>query len=259
MQQQLPHFPEHRYADCAPLPGPFTEHLFQWMLRKGQRPLENIIPYLLREVAESRRYLYIYMDSYVRNRNKPVPREYQFTSEWVRETMAMYRPDHEPPDTRTFTRWIKDHILATERKGRPAPDSAAALILLRMMITDEHLMIGRMAPSETWHCFAQIEPGQNSITLPISGIPTLPPSALVWTGWPGAAWNGWQLVGKDEGAMAFAGQISPCKHHPTLQDLLRWRPGLANQYDRKNGRVDDQIHALTQLALVQLAAERIPQ
>lgn len=249
------------YAFVAPLPIPLANHLYHNWLKKLNVSFQEAQSRLIKEIDEHRRYLYLYMDSFVRNRRTPAPRQLRFSSEWLRQTLGMYSPDKRPLPESTLTHWIKAGFLRMEAKGKPEPDSAAALCLMRMLTEEVRMMFDGMDPSETWWCFAQDGPENEIYSLSSASIPRLPARTLLWTPWVGASWSeNWLSIG-DVGAIRFVGAPSSMKtqlwYNRLLENISYWKPELLSFYDPAPGCENDEIQALANLALVHLARTRM--
>lgn len=251
------------YADIAPLPIPLVNHLFQSYLRRFESSHDALYT-MLQEIEEKRRQTYLYMDSFVRNRKtSDAPHELRFTPQWIRETLGLYHPDKRPIHRNTYNHWQQAGFIRRENneKGKPEPDDAAALFILRMLLPGQRKILpDSMDPAEVWYCAVQQAPGEPISNIPISELGNQPRHAIAFTPWSGATWRGWQSVGRDQGAISFAGmrqEEDSTHYHLSIDDILLWRPDLGRYYHPKRGRHNDSVQALARLALTLLADEKI--
>lgn len=254
-------FPPNVYAEMAPLPAPLADHLFRYWQRHHRT--QDVLYQLVKEVREKQRYAYVFLDSYVRNREKSSPRELRLSTELVRTTLGLYTPQKRPIPPKTFTYWIDSGYIRMKSKGYPEPDSAAALVVLRLLMETKSLLPSEpMNPEETWWCYAQSGPDEAIQAVPLSAVEDLPPYTLLWTGWAGAAWSEshtWMPIGDGFGAIRFTKPAitRPRQHSYELTALLRWKPDLEAQYQPQPGCELDMVNALEHLALVHLACNRV--
>ena len=259
--------PKELYAAVAPLPVPLAEHLFSYWLDKHAYNELDVQSQCLAEIAEKRQHVYLYMDSFVRNREKASsPRHLRFSTLWIRMTMGRYTPNKQEIPAKTFNHWIGAGFIRNTKKGQPTPESAAALLLLRMLIEGKKLLPHSMSRDEpAWWCYAQADPHSAPYQIPLSDIGHLLPQTLLWTPWPGAAWDpAWYLVsdpaqGAYYGAIRFAGIQSirgQLSYTLSLDQVMDWEPAAANIY-RSGSFMADEKQALIRLVLVHLAGERL--
>jgi hypothetical protein len=264
----LPILPTTLYAEVAPLPPPLADHLYTYWVKQKKKDMStkknNSIerkPLFLREVAEKRRDVYLCMDSFVRNRDdSSSPYGVRFSTQWMRQELGRYTPTRKPISPKTWEYWLAAGFVRSERKGCPAPDPSAALYIVRMMLKGKYVLRGSMNAHETWWCYAQESPEQELRCISMAEIAHLHPHTLLWTPWPGASWDArWVLIGKDQGAIRFAGAKSiegTIYYDVAWEDIALWKPDLAQTY--KQGKFpEDQLQALARYALTQLAEERI--
>lgn len=259
--------PDDIYPELAPLPVPLAQHLYRYWTNKSstQNEQENLATFLA-EIHEKRQYIYMYMDSFVRNEDDQSPHRLRYTTQWLRETLGPYTPNKRPIPSKTFDHWVAHNFVRNTRKGQPTPDSGAALCIVRMTIEGTKIFPGSI-PADTppWECYAQDTPSGQRYRIPITHIERLSPTTLLWTPWPGAAWNPhWKLLsnplsGEYFGAIRFAsaetihGQIY---YNISKEELLSWAPELANQF-KKSAFSLDELQANIHVALVHLAEGRV--
>lgn len=253
-------------AAVAPLPIPLAEHLFGYWLDKHTDDELDAQSQCLAEIAEKRQHVYLYMDSFVRNLEKASPHHLRFSTQWIRGVMGRYTPNKQEVPAKTFNHWVSSGFIRNTKKGQPTPESAAALILLRMLIEGKKLLPHSMSRDEpAWWCYAQADPQSAPYLVPIPDIQHLPPQTLLWTPWPGAAWDpGWYLIsdsvtGSYYGAIRFAGIQSvrgQLFYTISMDQVMNWEPTAAKMY-RSGPFVSDEKQALIRLVLVHLAGERL--
>jgi hypothetical protein len=260
--------PEALYAEVAPLPIPLAQHLYHYWLNKLPADQDEVnLSDFLRAIQEKRQSVYAVMDSFVRNREfDQSPRRLRYSTLWLRETLGQHTPNKKPIPSKTFDHWVANNLIRNTRKGQPTPDSGAALCIVRMIIEGTKVLPGSMPPdTPPWICYAQDTPAGQRYLLPITEIERLNPAALLWTPWPGAAWDShWMLLsdplaGEYFGAIRYAKAVTmhgATYYNVTKEDILSWVPDFAGQF--KSGSPDE-LQAVARLALVQLAEEgRIP-
>ena len=254
--------PRHYYPAVAPLPVPMAEYLLNRLMRAKKLNPSAALPLLVQEIEEKSRIAFFAMDIYVRNQHKPS--EYKLTSSWVRETIGIYHPI--PPAT--FTEWTKKRAIRRARWGRPTANSTAAVYTTLMIMEGEKDIFPESIPADEpeWYCYVQRTPRspievmakEHFLQLGKSGHA----SALGWTHWIGANWEGWHFVGEREGelgAITFAG-IGAYRDHlwydVTLDDLLRWVPDAQALAQPFAGNSLVQVQSLTRPILDELAKTR---
>ena len=258
--------PKTLYAEVAPMNIPMANHLLLRLWRRTHAPVPELLTLLLTEIQEKRQNAFYHMDSYVRNRDKPVAPELRFSTAWMRQVLAVYTPGRTVPAS-TFTEWSTKRAIRFERKGRPFPDSAAALYIARMIDTGERNFLPEAIAEDEplWWCYAQLRPQEPIFCHPVTRLDELPPATLLWTGWHGAAWEArWHFVGDEAhglglGAVAFAGIQQVRGHrtwHITLDDLARWDDQVTSLYVNYENNTS-QIQALATVALERLARTRL--
>lgn len=253
--------PTHFYTQIAPLPVPLGEHVYRYFLRKSKESHADTEKLFLQQINEIRESVFLYMDSFVRNRDKPAPHHLTFSPEWIRRSLAPYTPDKKEIPAKTYNHWLSVGLMRHSAKGQPIPDSGAALAVVRMMIEGTKVFPRSMPPDEpAWWCCAQKAPESSVKQLPITDIPSLPAHALLWTPWAGASWDpAWLLLGESSGAIRFAGvQMvrGNIQYTLSLDELLVWKPAFSSLYIP--GPFETNVfQALARLALMHLAQGRI--
>ncbi len=259
--------PEELFADVAPLPVPMAQHLFRsWMNRSSVGCQE--LSCFLEELQEKRRYVYTYMDSFVRNReDRQSPHRLRYTTQWLRENLGQYTPNKQPIPPKTFNQWVANGFIRNTRKGQPTPDSGAAVYIMRMMLEGSRLLYDSL-PSDVapWVCFAQDAPGEQVYRVPMNEIERLPHAAtLLWTPWAGAAWDShWILLsnaleGKFFGAIRFAHAETlhgETYYNVSKDEIVAWLPRYANLLNNGSFNVDKQ-QRIVRVALTDLAEGRV--
>ena len=108
-----------------------------------------------------------------------------------------------------------------------------------------------------WWCFRQDTPESAIVPCPVPIGPDVPPTALLWTLWPGAYWSGtWQRIGERLGAAQ--GRPSPLWWQETPVPALPVplpEEGISN-FDRERVQRDRQRH-WEDLMLYDRAVERL--
>lgn len=250
-------------AALAPLSRPMMDHLLVRMARKQpQLPEVSHWDTLLEQVDLKRRDAFFYMDSYILSqRDDP-----HITTAWLLETLSIYSPGLRRVPTSNISHWAGRGLLRIPTHGRPEANSAAALLIARMLDPGERNFLPEEVAEEEphWWCFAQ-SLDRSVFTCPIPLPHDLPASTLLWTPWAGAAWDPyWLKVGEDLGAIRFAGVTLHRGHvewQVTQRDLEQWVPHLSPQSvvaeNAQEGLRKQVLHTTATLALLQLATSRL--
>lgn len=169
--------PEEALPLFAPLPRPFVEHLLKRLTKRipGKELGEQIV--------WARHAIYTVLN--------PFARSSHLSSQVVQDFLTMHAPGKSPVGSQTFSDWHRKGVVRYRDHGRPDPHNAAALIIARM--TDDrqrNWLPSEMEASEpSWWCFRQDAPDAPVLPCPVPLPTDLPPSALLWTPWEGAAWD----------------------------------------------------------------------
>lgn len=261
--------PEALFADVAPLPIPMAEHLFRSWTNRSSKHQQDGLAAFLEELQEKRRYVYTYMDSFVRNRDRDQsPHRLRYSTQWLRENLGQYTPSKQPIPSKTFNQWVANGFIRNTKKGQPTPDSGAAIYIMRMMLEGTRLLYDSLPEDVApWVCYAQDSPESQRYCVPITEIERVPhTSTILWTPWAGAAWDSsWMLLanapeGKYFGAIRFAHvEIIHGEIHYTISkdDILSWVPQFAPLF--KDGPFQtDTLQRVARVALTFLAEGRVP-
>jgi len=259
--------PESLYAEIAPVPVPFAEHHLR-RVRKAypQEPLATVLELFLAEVRSTRETAFEVMDDFVRNRNAPVPPDLRLSTEWLTRTLAAYDPAQTMPKA-TYKNWQRRGIIRMEAHGKPQPSSAAATLMMRMMNRQkEHLFpeVFRTTEPDYW-CNVIETPSHRPEVIPVNALHLLPPSALVWTPWAGAAWEDcWHIIGEHEtnqAAIRFAGTKlvkGELWWDVDVPDLEAWDRLCASLYIAVPGHHERQVQDLATIVLTHVYAKNVP-
>lgn len=252
----------------APLPIPIAEHLVLRLERKQHLSTEKARDLLLREVQQARFAVVLYMNPYVRNiSHEAIEPALRFSTSWLLQTLSLHSPGKKALLPQTLSTWHGRGLLRYREYGLPDFDSAAALFIARIIDRGErNFLPSRINEEEPlWWCWRQDDPGSSPVACPISfpaDVPPVdvPPSALLWTPWTGAAWYpAWKQVGYAEGAVRFAGFQS--RHWMlTPAQIGHWQPELApflQTLPREEVLRQDLLNTLADLALLRLATSRL--
>ncbi|MGB8347080.1 MAG: hypothetical protein WCD86_19490 [Ktedonobacteraceae bacterium] len=226
--------------DFAPLPFPFVQHLLATL---------NLTPQeLQRQVRSFRHSISTFMEPYVRiqveqrypeNQSKgksdPGQEDLGITTGWLMKAITANSPGKRRIPLQTISSWHKRGLLRYRQWGLPDFSSAAALLIMRML----HSHIRGWLPSTMdtqephWWCWRQDTPDAPVIPCPYPLPDDLPASTLLWTPWPGAAWEpAWVSVGA-WGAIRLAGFPGRGTGQATFtRDILsQWDAELAAFYE----------------------------
>lgn len=254
----------------APLPLPMVLHLFKWQRKYLKKHTRAIAPneldqaawFLLEEkVREKREAVYTLMNPMMQADKSS--REAGLSTAWILQVLTAHMPGKQPVPSQTLSLWRERNLLRYQEWGRPDAESAAALLLARMV--DERIRnwlpttLGEDEPQ--WWCWRQDTPEMVPIPCPIPLPANLPLTALLWTPWVGAAWDPhWLKIGNDLGAIRWAGAVSEhrcVRWTISQQELQRWDPEVAALTIDLPADAEALAHTLAQLALFRLARTRL--
>lgn len=187
------------------------------------------------------------------------------SSDWFIDKLAEFSPKQHKLSHETLSRWREQGLLTYQSHNRPDYDSVAALFTLRML-TDGKKIKG-WTPSSIekyepqWWCWRQDTPTSPVLPCPVPLPEAIPPHALLWTTWQGAAWKpDWLPVG-NLGAARWAGihrERNTILWGIPLSMLSEWDPEIA-PFGFKV--IDDAVplatHTLATLALLRLVTPRL--
>ncbi|MDQ2716226.1 MAG: hypothetical protein M3Z08_15070 [Chloroflexota bacterium] len=247
--------PPHLYPAFAPLPLPLAEHLVLQEYRRSRRVVlakrphpEQVWASVLERVSKARRIAYEYMHPFVivdtKRSKQGLVRTFP-AGDWLLDTLATYTPEGKRNAGPTLDYWQKKGLLRRDKpRGLLDLNSVAALLVARIA-EEEHQR--NWLPSElpadepAWWCYSQADPTAPIQPVPLSLSPTLAPTAVLWTPWPGAAWlsEEWQII--ENQAFRWAGAVS------TEHELAIWDRDLARTI------LAAQTHILTAQETVQAA------
>jgi hypothetical protein len=215
---------KHNYAplehDYAPLPTPFWQHLRHQRLRlptpqrldaaalaASQQLLKEAAVALTRDLRVKRESVWQALDSLVQAGILTRPNLIALLNQ------QSPRPIHPA----TLSRWRTRGVLRYADAHQIAPDNAAAILLMRLLLPGEKYgWLPSVLPGDEpdWWCWRQDAPGSDPIACPVPLPADLPAAALLWTSWRGAAWSDdWLPAGS--GAVRWSGTPLPA-------DLARW-------------------------------------
>lgn len=267
--ERLHIIPHSFYADVAPLPIPLAEYqLCRFLKISANISPQETFEQFLSEVQLARETAFEILDDFVRNRHRSVPSDLRLSTEWLTKTLAAYDPSRTMPAT-TFKHWQKRGIIRMDAHGKPSPGSAAAVLMIRMMDRHKENIFPETLSSyeaDYWCHVIEMPESPYIQVLPLHLLSCLPASAIVWTPWPGAAWeeNQWHLIGEHEAnsaAIRFAGVKLVRGTYwwdVNLEDLIRWDAQAASLYIPLSGQHERQIQDLANVILNRLFAERVP-
>lgn len=250
----------------APLPSPMARHLFLNFYRKEQHgspipqedtqlPMETVERFVER-IHHARLAIHEYIEPYLE------------TGQYGNELLAEIIFLHSPPNKKkklannklaesTLSRWRSCNLLQVMSRTHPEnlkeklPTFASFSWMSVARLVDkersDQWFVPTLLPDEPWWCWRQDTPQSPIIPCPVPLPDNLPPAALLWTIWPGAAlkppgyffwgweekleWmkrNEWMLLDEYIGAIRFAGitnkkgpNQSAC-WNVSLRDLKMW-------------------------------------
>ena len=251
----------------APLPIPFLVHLSECLAQ----PLALAV----QRVQGSRLLVYNYMQPIVgaeqlhrTNRQAVRSQGNNIDTGWLIASLSRSSPGKRRIPLPTLSDWHTRHLLRYRAWGYPDFQSAAALLLMRMLCPQPRGWLpSTMSEQEPqWWCWRQDAPDQLVRLCPYPLPHDLPDAALLWTPWSGASWDGdWIPIGS-HGAIRW-GTVTPGASkcwRISLQDLSRWDADVTTLHvpfppSGYGGKEMERqfVHVLATVALYRLAQRRL--
>ncbi|GIV95467.1 MAG: hypothetical protein KatS3mg057_0124 [Herpetosiphonaceae bacterium] len=132
----------------------------------------------------------------------------------------------------TLRNWRQRGLLRMDRYGHPTPESAAAVLIMRLCappIQRDWLpaMIDQDEPA--WWCWRLDSPTAAPKVCPVPIVTPVPPGSLLWTPWRGAAWRD-PWVATEGGAARWGGAVTwrMVQEWEVPLDLLRGSAALTD-------------------------------
>ena len=267
-EESRTHEEEIASALFAPLPIPFMTHLHACL---GQ-PLSMIA----QQVNLHRLLVATYMQPFVgaeqlhrTNRQSVRSQGNNIDTGWLIASLAQNSPGKRRIPLPTLSDWHTRHLLRYRAWGYPDFQSAAAVLLMRMLCPQPRGWLPSMMAEQEpqWWCWRQDGPDQPRTLCPYPLPDDVPDAALLWTPWSGAAWDGeWIPIGT-QGAIRW-GTVTPGnskRWRMSLQQLSCWdaevialhKPFPPSGYGGKEAE-EQFVHVLATAALYRLAQRRLP-
>ncbi len=265
--------PSALYPVFAPLPVPFIEHIFK-QFQEQTVPASKAWDAFKEEIREKRWSVFSYMHPFVllHLAGSAKGSKERFSTAWFLQTLSAHTPARKPVAKQNLSLWAERGIYRSREHGLPDFDNAAALLIARMV--NKSRLRGWQPPfmdshEPDWWCWMQLTPDDAPVPCPVPLPQDLPPAALLWTPWSGAAWNsGWLLIEPRRGAIRFASTTrSRVDGRPLWNiaeaDLLQWFPALApltiDLHEPALSPIEAQsmLHVLATFALQHLARTRL--
>lgn len=255
----------------APLPASLATHSFQtFQHRAGTRepvfslgePLEEMVARIVkardaqwqayqRAVARHRATAYRLLSRALTS-GTTLPTE---------AVLALLSETKHAVTAQTLSRW-REHGLLRYRQNNKADASSVAAILIAALL-NTHVQRAFLPPDGNaqeplWWCWRQDAPDAPVVACPVPFPADLPPSALLWTPWEGAAWDiAWLNVGT-LGAIRWAGTVF--EHDKLLwqiamPELQCWVPDVLVHGEGLD-MTREILHTLATVALLHLARTR---
>jgi hypothetical protein len=156
-------------------------HLLKRPLRGGAKRVSLSWQELEQQVRYARKAAYLIM--------KPFVQADQLTTSWLLTKLAANTPTKASVGNQTLSLWAERGLLRYTRHGRPAVDSAAALLIARMVDTRERNWLPSFIEEAEpqWWCWRQDGPSDPVHICPVPLPESLPAGTLLWTPWTGAS------------------------------------------------------------------------
>lgn len=227
--------------DYAPLPLPFVQHLL------AEKQISPIV--LKRDIVSLRLSIALLLSPFVQRQmwleqeegeldTKEIVEESQrggVTTGLLQRLLTANSPSRRPVPLQTISDWHKRGLLRYRQWGNPDFDNATALLIMRLLQSKiRGWLPPKMAADEpSWWCWRQDAPDAPVVACPVPLPDELPPSALLWTPWSGAAWNrSWVGIG-EYGALRWASLPGEERFEKefSLEMLARWDIRSASLYE----------------------------
>lgn len=192
-----------------------------------------------------------------------------YSTRWIiAELSKRYPEKSKPVSHETISRWRTTGLLPYQKEDFPDPDRAIAMLILRELITAKANAWTPKLPKNgsfwkeaLWTCWRQDTPTSPILPCAIPLPPDLPHHTLLWTSYLGADLKSplWLRIG-DLGCCRWA-QVK--EYHNTLiwditeEDLQVWGITIENYSKEMEKDTPLTLHMLANLALLQLATERL--
>ena len=169
--------------DLAPLSAPLVRHL------QAQGALTSA---LLAELPSLRHQVYQELQPFVA--------QGQLSERAFLAVLQAGASLNATPTRQHLAGWRARGLLRLAAPDSLEPQTAAGLLLALRLIASAHLdSLPTTLPltEPMWSCWRQDSPAADPVACPMPLPAELPPTALVWTPWPGAEWlAGWQACGR---------------------------------------------------------------
>lgn len=260
-----------RLPQLAPLPLPMAEHLLEYQnrlyrispplrlspeeaLEQFTQEYETTWNSVEQQIKSSRCKVYELIEC----EKKTISGERQLSTESILKMLATTKGT---VTTQTLSRWRENGLLRYQRWNEPDSDSIAALLISSMIDGRQRgwLPPGINQDEPYWWCWRQDQPDAPVESCSIPFPDDLPPSALLWTPWCGAAWSPtWLKVGKI-GAIRWAGthiQDGKLLWAVNQEDLQHWVPEIMSLGSGLDV-TPEILHILANVALLNLTRSRL--
>jgi hypothetical protein len=252
------------YPLFAPLPIPMILHLLRGPSKAHPAATQQPLTWqeLEQQVSAARHAVYTIMYPFVEGDS--------LSTAWLLQTLTANSPNKSPVQGATLALWHERKLMryTEQRRGRPDPENAAALLVTRMVDRRERNWLPTtMAEEEpAWWCYRQDSPLAPITACPVPLPSDLPATTLLWTPWRGAGWlrnRPWLPIG-NLGAIRWGSAREIVRGSEWMWDLsphqLReWDSEIAalpfpTRHSARRGNVEQAIHhQQAQLALYRLA------
>ncbi len=257
------------FPDLAPLSTPIVLHVAAYndKLHTAQRqPASATLEEELARATERFRTSREELEQKIRAEREqvytqmsPVVEQGALSTAWLLQALSTSHPVTRP----TVHRWRYLNLISYEAHDRPEASQVAALLIASGVDPRPRGWLpGEAIDKEEalWWCWRQDGPDAPILPCPVPLPPNLPASALLWTPWPGAAWDmHWVSVGS--GAVRWAQTktvYGKLLWDIPLEDLRKWDPGLFPLSDGVLESAPEVLHSVAQLALIVLCQITLP-
>jgi hypothetical protein len=269
------------FPHLAPLSTPMILHLLgedpeslTFQLQQQMQPFLQRWTHFAQEVYRARSIVFSLLTSALEQR--------QVSVAWFRETVTRLLITRTPERAsqqksleersaisgETVAEWKKNHILRPLAKGQLELDCIAAIFIACLVDPQarlKHFLPSEVDPAEpSWYCYSRTALNAPVAPCPIPLPGNLPNATLLWTPWPGAAWNDpWLSLG-GIGAARWAGvstERAKIRWTLTKDDLRKWDQEIS-QLDMgllfDTGLLGrEPLHSFANTALIRLAVAEL--
>ena len=183
---------------------------------------------------------------------------------WLLDTLTQFMPARHTFQRDTLNKWANHGVVRQTGHGLIEPHSASELVTARQVVDPERKrewMDSERSPLEPYfYVWCQVAPNAQAVPWPYPLPEDTPPDAIIWTTWPGAAWDPFWVPIENLGAIRFAGAVMRRgKRHwlITKKQLRIWDPYLLPLDPGILESTEEAFDAAATWTLARLAIDRL--